>query len=182
MKTIKNCQGTMEICLPLEIGVDTVYVRENIKRITFMEMEMWEYDETQYTVEEYNKIQLENLYKMPSNQLSPRVVKSSILTPPETVAVTDMGEYWHIVLNDEIVLNETNTGYNYVTLEYDRIKDQYTYDEIYYKLSIMVKDMFRFARAPESSIEINLMSNVEVLRIINNLCDKIKALEAKVNV
>ena len=32
----------MEIFLPLEIVVDTVYLRVNIKRVTFMEIEMWQ--------------------------------------------------------------------------------------------------------------------------------------------
>lgn len=61
MKTIKKCQGSMQICLPLEIGVDTVYVRENIKRVSVDETEMWQYDETQYTIEEYDKIKIQTL-------------------------------------------------------------------------------------------------------------------------
>lgn len=182
MKTIKNCQGTMETCPPLEIGVDTVYVRENIKRVTIDEMEMWQYDETQYTLEEYNIFKVTELSSIPTNQLIIRANKSHILTPPESVVVTDLGDHWNIVLNSNIKLNDDNSGYNYETLEYSRAKDRYTYEEIVYKLSIVVNDMFQFARAPESSIEINLMSNVEMLRIINNLCDKVKELEAKLKI
>lgn len=61
MKIIKNCQGSMVECLPLEFGKDTVYVRENIKRITIENMELWQYDETQYSLEEYDKIKINNL-------------------------------------------------------------------------------------------------------------------------
>lgn len=49
MKKITQVHGTQEKVLPLEINVDTVYIRENIQP----DEEGWVYDETQMTLLEY---------------------------------------------------------------------------------------------------------------------------------
>ena len=51
-----NVQGTQENVPTLEINVDTVYLRSNIKQKINEEGQLyWEYDETQLTLEEYFK-------------------------------------------------------------------------------------------------------------------------------
>lgn len=49
-------QGTQDKVLPLELNVDTVYIRTNItQKINEEGQKYWEYDETQLTFEEYFK-------------------------------------------------------------------------------------------------------------------------------
>ena len=53
---IQNVKGTQETVPSLEINVDTVYIRSNIKRkVDEDERPYWEYDEKQLTIEEYLK-------------------------------------------------------------------------------------------------------------------------------
>ena len=53
MELFNNVRSTA-ISVPLiEVNVDTVYVRNNIKRIVEGYFDGWEYDETQYSVNEY---------------------------------------------------------------------------------------------------------------------------------
>ena len=63
MRIIKDCIGTMDLCLPIEFIKDTVYVKENIKRIQYMGINAWQYDETQYTIKEYNVLIAQELVK-----------------------------------------------------------------------------------------------------------------------
>ena len=52
----KKVQGTQEKVLPLELNIDTVYIRKNIIRKTDEDNNSyWEYDEAQLTFEEYFK-------------------------------------------------------------------------------------------------------------------------------
>lgn len=52
----KKVQGTQEKVLPLELNVDTVYIRENIiQKKDENDNPYWEYDETQLSFEEYFK-------------------------------------------------------------------------------------------------------------------------------
>lgn len=52
----KKVQGTQEKVLPLELNVDTVYIRKNIVQKTDENNNpYWEYDEAQLTFEEYFK-------------------------------------------------------------------------------------------------------------------------------
>ena len=53
MREIKNVQGSQEIAQPLEFNVDTVYVRSNIARIETEEFTGWQYDEIQYSKDDY---------------------------------------------------------------------------------------------------------------------------------
>ena len=61
MVEYKNVQGTQETVPQLEINVDTVYIRSNIHRTSVQmneeeePIEVWEYDEQQYTIAEYLK-------------------------------------------------------------------------------------------------------------------------------
>ena len=61
MVEYKNVQGSQETVPQLEINVDTVYIRSNIHRISVQmneeeePIEVWEYDEQQYTIAEYLK-------------------------------------------------------------------------------------------------------------------------------
>lgn len=56
MVQYKKVQGTQEKVLPLELNVDTVYIRKNIVQKTDENNNpYWEYDETQLTFEEYFK-------------------------------------------------------------------------------------------------------------------------------
>jgi len=53
-------RGTQKTVKPVEVNVDTVYVRTNIERIEEEEFEGWEYDEESYSAKEY----IEHLSKM----------------------------------------------------------------------------------------------------------------------
>ena len=46
-------RGSMETVSSIEVNVDTVYVRTNIIPIDSVEFKGWEYDEIQYTKDEY---------------------------------------------------------------------------------------------------------------------------------
>ena len=54
----KNVQGSMNEVLPIEFGLTTVYVRTNAVNL---EGNNWQYDETQYTYEEWTKMQNEEI-------------------------------------------------------------------------------------------------------------------------
>lgn len=57
MRLIHDVQGTQEIVPSVEIGVTTVYVREDIERRTDSEGNpYWNYTEYQYTLPEYIEI------------------------------------------------------------------------------------------------------------------------------
>ena len=53
MKIYKDVRGSMKNVPSVEVNVDTVYVRNNIKRIEEDDFEGWEYDEVQYDKNEY---------------------------------------------------------------------------------------------------------------------------------
>ena len=53
MKEIKNAESSVDTVLELEIGVDTVYVRSNIRDIVREGMLLKAYDEIQMTKDEY---------------------------------------------------------------------------------------------------------------------------------
>ena len=57
MKYFQNVRGTQEQVPSIEVSKDTVYVRTNIERIEEDKFKGWEYDETQYGLQEY----IENL-------------------------------------------------------------------------------------------------------------------------
>lgn len=63
MKQYKNVRGTQDKVANLEVNIDTVYSRNNIKRIETEDFNGWEYDELQYSLREYQ----ESLGKMTSN-------------------------------------------------------------------------------------------------------------------
>ncbi len=46
-------RGTMKEVPEIEVNVDTVYIRKNIKRIEEEDFVGWEYDEEQYTKDEF---------------------------------------------------------------------------------------------------------------------------------
>jgi hypothetical protein len=53
MILLEKVQGSQVTVQKLQVNVDTVYIRSNIKRIESDEFTGWEYDETQYTLSEY---------------------------------------------------------------------------------------------------------------------------------
>lgn len=56
MIEIKNVRGTQETVPKLEVNVDTVYLRENIIAIDEEDFKGWQYDEKQYSIQEYIKL------------------------------------------------------------------------------------------------------------------------------
>lgn len=57
MKEYKNVYGTMNEVNPLEVSIDTVYIRSNIKSEQVEGIgTCWVYDEVQYTKDEYIKL------------------------------------------------------------------------------------------------------------------------------
>lgn len=55
MKEIQGVQGSMEIVQPIEVNVDTVYVRSNIVAVDTETFKGWQYNEVQYDIKEYIK-------------------------------------------------------------------------------------------------------------------------------
>lgn len=53
MREIKNVQGSQESVQALEINVDTVYVRTNIVPVSTEQFKGWQYDEIQYSKDEF---------------------------------------------------------------------------------------------------------------------------------
>ena len=49
----RKVRGTMLEVKPIDVDVDTVYVRTNIIRIETPDFTGWEYDETQYKKDDY---------------------------------------------------------------------------------------------------------------------------------
>lgn len=65
-KSVRSSQ--VEIPGKIEVGVDTVYIRENIVEITEENFRGWEYKETQFTKDEYIRLIAEENYKNQSEQ------------------------------------------------------------------------------------------------------------------
>lgn len=173
MKTIKNCQGTMEICLTLEIGVDTVYVRENIKRVTFNKIEMWQYDETQYTLEEFTVLKTKELSSLPLNQLIITTFTSDIT--PELVVVSEGGEVWNVTLTNNIADDK------YEKLSFVRPKSTtMTQQEVVNYYTSYRRAMFEMARSPEYSIQQNRDSAVSLSDMLSSAYKRVKSLESTV--
>ena len=53
MKYIPNVQGSQQSIRPIDVNIDTVYIRMNVKRIETEDFTGWLYDEIQYTLREY---------------------------------------------------------------------------------------------------------------------------------
>ena len=61
MKIFQNVRGSQENVPQIEVNIDTVYIRSNIKRIETEDFIGWEYDEVQYDKDEYiEKISTQN--------------------------------------------------------------------------------------------------------------------------
>lgn len=72
MRELKNVQGTMQEVKEVEFNVDTVYVRTNVVRIENENFKGWQYDEIQYTYQEWADVQqkkMSNLEKDNANML-----------------------------------------------------------------------------------------------------------------
>ena len=77
MNVVNNVLGSKEAAIPLEIGKTTVYIRSNIhKYVPPAELEqmhpgygdnMWEWDEIQYTKDEYLMLMVEKSEKINSD-------------------------------------------------------------------------------------------------------------------
>ena len=50
---MKKIKGTMQQVKPIEVNVDTVYIRTNITRVKTEDFTGWEYDEEQYNIRDY---------------------------------------------------------------------------------------------------------------------------------
>ena len=53
MKIYKNIRGTMKEVPEVEVNVDTVYIRTNIKKVEEEDLKGWEYDEVQYKKDQF---------------------------------------------------------------------------------------------------------------------------------
>lgn len=56
MKVYNGVRGSMQYVPPVEVSEDTVYVRNNIARLEGEEFAGWKYDETQYSVREWQEL------------------------------------------------------------------------------------------------------------------------------
>lgn len=67
----EKVHGTQDFIEPIEINVDTVYKRNNIRQIENNEGNLvWEYDEIQMSIEEYLKEAVPNNQKDTDNALA----------------------------------------------------------------------------------------------------------------
>ena len=53
MKYIPNVHGSQQSIRPIDVNIDTVYIRMNVKRIETEDFTGWQYDEIQYPLREY---------------------------------------------------------------------------------------------------------------------------------
>lgn len=53
MRIFQNVRSTADYVPSIEVNVDTVYIRSDIKRVEEMEFSGWEYNEIQYDKNEY---------------------------------------------------------------------------------------------------------------------------------
>lgn len=53
MKVFQNVRSTAEYIPSVEVNIDTVYIRSEIKRIEEIDFSGWEYNEIQYELREY---------------------------------------------------------------------------------------------------------------------------------
>ena len=53
MKVFQNVRSTAEYIPSVEVNIDTVYIRSEIKRIEEIDFSGWEYNEIQYKLREY---------------------------------------------------------------------------------------------------------------------------------
>lgn len=53
MKIFQGVRSTAKNVPSIEVNIDTVYVRSDIKRVEEMEFSGWEYDEIQYDKDKY---------------------------------------------------------------------------------------------------------------------------------
>ena len=70
MKQILNVTGSKESSLPLIIGKDTVYIHTNIKETLVDGITMYQYDEIQYTLDEWNQVRAKALDTIISSDVS----------------------------------------------------------------------------------------------------------------
>lgn len=68
MKYSKNVKGSMEVVKDVEFNVDTIYVRSNAKRVQVENFECWEYDEIQYSYQEWADLQYRRTVKLEALQ------------------------------------------------------------------------------------------------------------------
>jgi len=82
MKIYNNVRGTMSKVPNIEVNKDTVYIRNNIKKIENDNFVGWEYDEVQYEIKEYTEltsVQLQELGKKLSEEKIDNMKKDSII-------------------------------------------------------------------------------------------------------
>ena len=53
MKVFQNVRSTAEYIPSVEVNIDTVYIRSEIKRIEEIDFSGWEYDEVQHNLRDY---------------------------------------------------------------------------------------------------------------------------------
>ena len=71
MIEIKGVQGSKEASQPLIIGTTTVYVHSNIKKL---EDDLYEYDEIQYTLDEWEDVKQDYYDKQNVRALTDQVI------------------------------------------------------------------------------------------------------------
>lgn len=83
MKYLERVIGSKDAAVPIIIGPDTVYIHENVKKIsTDSEVELYEYSEIQYTKDEYllkmtqENRELNNTVQMLMTDLLPSIEES----------------------------------------------------------------------------------------------------------
>ncbi|WP_342532811.1 hypothetical protein MHB40_15130 [Lysinibacillus sp. FSL K6-0057] len=86
MKNYKKVKGTQNTVKDLEVNIDTVYVRNNIIRIDEEDFKGWEYDETQYSKDEYHEMIGGNAKSMKSDVNDVADVTSTLIEDNAMVA------------------------------------------------------------------------------------------------
>jgi hypothetical protein len=83
MKSNLKVRGSMETVQALEIGIDTVYVRSNITKIEEEFFTGWEYDEIQYSKDEYLQLTSSRVETLEKDKTDLQVAMAELM---ETVA------------------------------------------------------------------------------------------------
>ena len=97
MKIFQNVRSTATNIPSVEVNVDTVYVRSDIKRVEEMEFSGWEYNEVQYPLREY----IEKLLDTETGQF--KIAQNTIETLEIVSALNELQKLEQAQSNTEMI-------------------------------------------------------------------------------
>ena len=97
MKIFQNVRSTATNIPSVEVNVDTVYVRSDIKRVEEMEFSGWEYNEIQYSKDKY----IEKLLDTETGQF--KIAQNTIETLEIVSALNELQKLEQAQSNTEMI-------------------------------------------------------------------------------